>query len=97
MSKAQQPDQLTLDAQAALDAGMSYGRYMAQKPPRTADSIIPAVRSARSEPGAIVYCGICGAAIDTSLTKRRKFCSDACCKVQHNRYMRRYRDGKPPE
>lgn len=95
MSKHQQPDRLTIDAQAALDVGLSYGQYMARKPPRTADPIAPAVRSARTESGTIVYCKICGAPIDTALTKCRKYCSDACRKVQHNRYMRRYRNMEP--
>lgn len=98
MCRQQEPDRLTCDASAALKAGMSYGQWMARKPPRVLASIAATVRPvSTTDPANIVYCHVCGAAIDITLTKRRKYCSDACCKVQHNRCMRRYRDAKPSE
>jgi hypothetical protein len=98
MYRSQEPDQLTIDAQAALDAGMSYGQWMAQKPPRSpvTPTESPAL-SMESDPENIRYCKICGAPFNPVVTRRIKFCSDACCKVQHRNYIRQYRAANSPD
>ena len=64
-------DNLTRDAVAARLAGMTYGKYMAQKQSGAAAA------EATISPDRIRYCKGCGKPFETG-KHRRKYCSGAC-------------------
>lgn len=64
------PDQLDIDSTAAIEAGMSYGKYMATKKP---------VRIEKPKPeGKRFVCKCCGEVFYRSANYAYQFCSEGC-------------------
>ena len=62
------PDQLDLDAKAASDAGMSYGKWKAMQNPVKIEQ----------PNGTKFVCAICGKEFYRTYHRAAKYCSDEC-------------------
>lgn len=77
-----EPDQLAIDAAAALAAGMSYGKWRAMQKP------VEIVKKPDTETGRKYICEQCGKTFIRQDRKFAKYCSDECRYKAWNRKKR---------
>ena len=87
-------DQLDRDAIAAEKAGLSYGKYMAQKGQKPPAVRYPKKRARKESAEAmpdpeVRICGICGKPVPSDY-KGRKYCSAACADEARRQQVREH-------
>lgn len=82
-------DKLAQDATAAIKAGMSYGKYMAQKHPVKVEP--PRPQGIRRK------CECCGKVFYQQDRRAKKFCSDVCRERFYSKGKHQKKAEKPPE
>lgn len=75
------PDKLDLEAKAASDAGMSYGKWKAMQNPVR-------IEQPKTEQGRKITCAFCGKEVYRKDKRRAKYCSPLC--------LQRATNGSPP-